>query len=270
MRRVLMRRGANSQQCRVIRAAGAPGIAVAQEGIRLAVRRRAVRTRPAGWKRGVMRATWGKGRVATAVLMSAVVGGWAAWADGPHAQAVGRGAATAVLPGPMAMSADLRIQRRLVTRAGAPAGAAPPGVTMHLERRPRGGGWRTSFTLTNIDRPPVRSARGLSFLDHPFLVARMDVDDDGSAPRMYDAQGRAVAMPGARERQALGLASALRSRLFDEDALAGRVSVAPDPGGSREFAGFTADVGRRETASTARAALRPADRACSRARSLRV
>jgi hypothetical protein len=120
-------------------------------------------------------------------------------------------------------------------------------MVLHLERRQDAGGWKTSLGLTDIDRPTVHSGRGLVQLDHPFLVARMEFDDEGGEPRMYDATGRRVQMAGERERKMLGLASSLRNRTWDADVLGSRTPPGrPDSGSRRLTAGLTAEAGGRD------------------------
>lgn len=198
---------------------------------------------------------WGNRRGVPGLLAAAAIVGAMSWLPQPrsvHAQANATGASQTVSPPPddqhRPVQADLRIAHRLRTADGRDAGGAAPGVVLHVDRRSRGGRWRTTLTLSAIDRPEVRTARGVSLLDNPFLVTRLEYDDEsGGEPRLYDRAGRRVRLPGAVERRALGLAARLRRTTWDVDEVAASVPILSGAGGAPSLAsGLVATANRRQ------------------------
>ncbi len=105
--------------------------------------------------------------------------------------------------------ADLTIRQTTVVAAGEPAGPAAPALTVRMERRQAGARWRTTMTLAQIERPQIRGLATSAAVINPFEVARMEYDEDGTPPRMYDRQGRLVRLPGAADRLRLHTPAAL-------------------------------------------------------------
>src|SRR6188508_282989 len=81
------------------------------------------------------------------------------------------------------VAADLTIRQWHVTAEGARVGVDPPSVSLRFEAARRGSGWRTSLSMTGLGRVVARGLTGPQVLDNPFLVSRLEYDDDG-APRM--------------------------------------------------------------------------------------
>jgi hypothetical protein len=126
-----------------------------------------------------------------------------------------------------AFRADLSIRQSVLAVTGQPHGPAAPAATLRVERRLDRGRWRTTITLTNMERPQVRGLAGTAALVNPFEVVRMEYDEDGTAPRLYDRQGRLVRLPGEADRRRLHTPPALAAGLPVLESLEGRVGVAP-------------------------------------------
>jgi hypothetical protein len=168
---------------------------------------------------------------------------------GPVAHA--QGGPRAARPSPAAqgktMRADLRIRHGRITSSGSDAGDAAPTVNLHVERRREAGRWRTAVTLTGIDQPEVRSARGAARLDNPFLATRLEYDEGDPAPRLYDRTGRIVELPSELDRRRLGLPASLRRTTWDADALASKVGSGFVPGAApADPTGLVVDASRRD------------------------
>jgi hypothetical protein len=133
-------------------------------------------------------------------------------------------------------AADLTIRHAVVATDGSPVGSDAPAYTLRLERQRNGASWRTAISLRNLDRPSVVALNGPRVLDNPFIVSRLEYDDDGTAPRMYDAQGRRVTGPTDADRRRLGVADALRKGQFDPTAILGRMNGPGRGPDSRTFA----------------------------------
>jgi hypothetical protein len=156
-----------------------------------------------------------------------VIGGVTCWM-GREAVAHAQGGGGSVAP--QAMRADLRIRQRQVNARGRPVGVASPGVTLHVDRRQVSGRWHVTITLADIDRPRVRTNKGVALLDNPFFVTRLEYDEgSGGEPTFYDAGGRRVTVATDAQRRQLGLTSAQRKANWDASALAGRVGRASPP-----------------------------------------
>jgi hypothetical protein len=147
-------------------------------------------------------------------------------ARGPVAHAQG-GSASA---GPQAMRADLHIRQQQVNASGRAIGVASPGVTLHVDRRQVSGRWHVTIALTDIDRPRVRTDKGLTPLDNPFVVTRLEYDEgSGGEPAFYDASGHRVTVATDAQRRQLGLSSSQRKTNWDASVLAGRVGRVAAP-----------------------------------------
>jgi hypothetical protein len=182
------------------------------------------------------------------VLIGAMaVAGLAVVRRGPvaHAQGAGRAgqAASPGAPGHTGMTADLRIRHQRVRGDGATLGGAP-AVAVHLERRRRAGHWKTTVTVTGLDRPSVRTMRGLVSLDNPFVASRLEYED-GQAPRLYNRAGQLVSFAQESDRRLLGLGAAQRRTNWDPAQIAARVGsgVLP-PGDEVDPAGLVASPAR--------------------------
>ena len=141
-----------------------------------------------------------------------------------------------------AVTADMTIRQWRVTAEGTRTGIDPPGVSVRLEAARHGSGWRTSLTTTGLDRAVAAGVTGSQFLDNPFLVSRLEFDDDGTPPRMYDGRGRLMLGPGENERRALGLPENLRDKDWDPSSILGRGSAAERGLGRTRMAGLVVGV----------------------------
>ncbi len=115
--------------------------------------------------------------------------------------------------------ADLTIRHAIVGSDGRPAGPGAPSATVRMERRQTGGRWQTTMTLQQIDRPQIRGLTTGPAVDNPFQVVRLEYDEDGSAPRMYDRYGRLARLPRAADRRLLHTPAALAAGLPALDPL---------------------------------------------------
>jgi hypothetical protein len=151
-----------------------------------------------------------------------------------HAAPPGGGLVSAQASAPRSMQADLRIRQRQVAADGSPLGLAAPGVVLHVDRRLQSGHWRLTMTMTGMDRPRVTTPRGVSLLDNPFLVSRLEYDEDaGGEPLLYDGTGRRISLPTDEQRRRLAVAAAVRQTKWDPDVLAGQVGRSAPPLGGR-------------------------------------
>jgi hypothetical protein len=188
----------------------------------------------------VMRWKWVTGGVvvlaATTVWLSREV----MYAAPGAAAVVGRQASA-----PRAMQADLRVRQVQVAADGTPLGVGAPGVVLHVDRRLQGGHWRLTMTMSAVDKPRVTTPKGTSLLENPFVVSRLEYDEDaGGEPVLFDRAGRRVAIPTEDARRRLGVATSLRRTTWDRDVLAGQVAGAPLPAGGRAITtGLIAEAG---------------------------
>lgn len=177
-----------------------------------------------------------------------VVAGSASWfgREVAHAAPPGPVPAAGPAPAPRAMQADLRIRQRQVAADGTPLGVAAPGVVLHVDRRLQAGHWRLTMTMSEVDRPRVTTPRGTSLLENPFVVSRLEYDEDaGGEPVLYDRTGRRVGMATDEQRRRLGVAVSLRRTTWDADVLAGQVGHGAPPAGGRPITtGLLADAGQ--------------------------
>jgi hypothetical protein len=180
-------------------------------------------------------------RAQCSIAAFAVVTGVAAFSSVPPLGAQGKGngggddgvgASPAFEATIESAAADITIRQWRVTADGARAGVDPPAVSVRVEAARNGSAWRTSLSMTGLDRPVARGLAGPQALDNPFLVSRLEYDDDGTPPRMFNARGQLMAMPGENERRALGLPEGLRDKNWDPSAVLGRVG-APGRGPDR-------------------------------------
>jgi hypothetical protein len=147
---------------------------------------------------------------------------------------------------PDSYDADFTLRYQFVDAAGQEVRTRPPAVAFHLTRRRHRGGWQTSLTLQGIERPVVQTSAGPKELDNPFLVSRMEYDEDGTPPRLFNRRGEQmedparhalsqVVLPADLEARAwsaassrLAAAGAMSQRFTERDPLAGLVTPAAD------------------------------------------
>lgn len=165
-----------------------------------------------------------------------VIGGSAFWMGRQvaHAAPAGGVPAAAEAAAPRAMQADLRIRQMQVAANGTPLGVAAPGVVLHVDRHLQGGHWRLTMTMSEVERPRVTTPRGATLLENPFMISRLEYDEDaGGEPVLYDRAGRRVAIPTDEQRRRIGVAASLRRTTWDRDVLAGQVAGVTPPAGGR-------------------------------------
>lgn len=148
-----------------------------------------------------------------------ITGGWAAYLQArPTAPPSAPGVPPRVLT---RYAADLTFRHRLVDSSGPQTAQPAREVSYRFERLRTGGRWRTTMTLRRADRIDVRSAGGTNTLTNAFAPVR--IEDDGDGPIMYDARGRILPQPGARDRRLFRLPDAARRPSDAFDAALGRV-----------------------------------------------
>lgn len=165
------------------------------------------------------RSNWGV-MAATTVVM---VAGWAVWLDARRG--VGAQAATAPVVSWDAFSADVSFRQAFLKADGTPHAVQPPLSTFRLERTRSSRGWRTVVTLRRIDKVSFMVNRTMRAVDNPHVIARMEVDGDGLAPRLYNADGRLVALPTDADRRLLKAPVPADMTPPDWNALATRVAA---------------------------------------------
>ena len=94
-------------------------------------------------------------------------------------------------------SADITLRRSRVDAAGQPAGDGVSAQQYHWERSSATGHWKTTMTLAPASPVWLRTLRGTAALDDRLLVARIEDDEDGSGPRIYNKRGDRLRTPGA-------------------------------------------------------------------------
>jgi hypothetical protein len=92
-------------------------------------------------------------------------------------------------------SADVTIRRSRVGPDGKSVGISAPQVQYHWERVQTGLGWKTTMTFSAPARPTVQSLRGRVQVESPTAVMRVEDDENGTAPRLYDQSGARIDMP---------------------------------------------------------------------------
>jgi hypothetical protein len=135
------------------------------------------------------------------VLAAVVAGGGAAVLAGQERPTPpGPRRATAATT-PQRLEADLTVRHRRLASDGTPLGPDLPAMVVHVDRRRSGARWRTSLTLRSDAPARILALNGAHDLPNPFAIARMEFDDDGAAPRMFDRQGHPVPVPGRAARR---------------------------------------------------------------------
>jgi hypothetical protein len=94
-------------------------------------------------------------------------------------------------------SADITLRRHRVDAAGQPVGDSVTAQQYHWERSSATGHWKTTMTLGPASPALLRTLRGTAALDDRMLVARIEDDEDGSGPRIYNKRGDLLRAPGA-------------------------------------------------------------------------
>ena len=157
-------------------------------------------------------------RLPAVVVMAGALAVLALPAMSPPVRAQGDAPRPAVreLPGvPGTLQADVTLRHlRVSTDPRADRTTVPP-VTWRLDRQLRSGRWLTTLSFRDGARPTARAAGGLLPLDNPFVVSRLEFDDDEPEPRMFDRWGRRVALPTDAERRRLGVTPEQRGAGWD-------------------------------------------------------
>lgn len=99
--------------------------------------------------------------------------------------------------------ADIAVRRHLLSADGAPSAEAP---TLHYRwtRSQRQNGWTSRMDLTNASAPTIQSANGRLLAIDPTAIGRVEDDEDGTPPRVYDRRGQIVRLPSIDDRRVLG------------------------------------------------------------------
>lgn len=100
-------------------------------------------------------------------------------------------------------SADVTIRRHLVSADGA-ASAEAPQVRYRWTRSQREGGWKSTIEIAGLARPDIQSTRGRVPLAEPTSIVRIEDDEDGTAPRVYNRRGQMIRLPSVDDRRVLG------------------------------------------------------------------
>jgi hypothetical protein len=115
--------------------------------------------------------------------------------------------------------ADIVIRQRQIRTDGRLLRAEGPPLALRVDRRFAQGKWRTTYTFQATHRPRVRSGNALVDIENPFLVSRVEYDEQTSDVQAYDRAGRRVSFPTDADRRRFGVTAAERgpgwdSRLF--------------------------------------------------------
>jgi hypothetical protein len=100
-----------------------------------------------------------------------------------------------------AVSADVTIQHRTMAADGTPLGIEPPPIRYRWHRAQRANGWKTTITLIEA-AGPFTGRRPQEADDQ---LARLEIEGDGTPPRLYNRRGELMPRPLLRS---LGLARA--------------------------------------------------------------
>ena len=136
------------------------------------------------------------GVTAAALAIICVCAG-ASLASAQPAPAASKAASLAPTDAWNTFSADITLRRRRVDAAGQPVGDSVTAQHYHWERSSATGRWKTTMTLAPASPVSLRMLRGSAALDDRLLVARIEDDEDGSAPRVYNKRGDTLRAPGA-------------------------------------------------------------------------
>jgi hypothetical protein len=123
-------------------------------------------------------------------------------------------------------SADVSIRQAHVAADGSLI-RTPPKVQFRIERSLKGSEWNTVVTLQGFDHPLVRWNTGLKHLENPFLISRMEYDEDGAEPRFYNRRGDEVRGPNKSDRRLLDVQAPPPAHVLDWDGIARRVPKGP-------------------------------------------
>jgi hypothetical protein len=100
-------------------------------------------------------------------------------------------------------SVDVTMRRHLVSADGA-ASAEAPLVRYRWTRSQRQGGWTSTIEIAGLAAPAIRSSRGQAPLSEPTTIVRIEDNEDGTAPRVYNRRGHLVRLPSVDDRRILG------------------------------------------------------------------
>lgn len=89
-------------------------------------------------------------------------------------------------------TADVRVRRSHVRKNGTAIGALAPDAQYRIERSNRSGSWKTVLTVLSIERSSRVSLGGVLTPPGPLPVQRIELDENGTPMRAYNAQGAIV------------------------------------------------------------------------------
>lgn len=117
-------------------------------------------------------------------------------ADG-HPQRAG----DAVAPVEDRFTGDLTIRHQRIGADDAVAGPSAPAIVLRVDRRRVQGVWKTVVSVRESGPIRVQSLAGPQVLENPFALARLEYDENGTPPRLYNRAGRLVPGPTEADRQ---------------------------------------------------------------------
>jgi hypothetical protein len=113
-------------------------------------------------------------------------------------------------------TADVTMRRHLLSSSGVTSAEAP-AVRYRWTRSQRRGGWTSTVEIADLSAPLIRSAQGRLALAESTSVLRVEDDEDGTMPRVYNRRGEAIRLPSIEDRRVLG------------EPVAGSLDVPPVP-----------------------------------------
>lgn len=104
-------------------------------------------------------------------------------------------------------TADVTIRRHLESMSGEARAEAPP-VRYRWTRTQRAGGWRSTVDILDVAPPRIATARGrlltAAATTAITTIVRIEDDEDGSTPRVYNRHGEPIRVPSTEDRRILG------------------------------------------------------------------
>ena len=94
------------------------------------------------------------------------------------------------------LSADITLRRSRVDAAGQPVGDGVTAQRYHWERSSATGHWKTTMTLAPASPLSLRTLSGTAPVDDRLMVARIEDNEDGSGPRIFNKRGDMLRAPG--------------------------------------------------------------------------
>lgn len=171
-----------------------------------------------------------------------------AWSPDARAEQMQEGPRVRMVQAPVgAVRADIVVRQRQVRGDGRLVRAEAPPVALRLDRQMTQGRWRTTYTFQTTGGPRVRSGNSIVPIENPFMVSRVEYDEQTADARAYDRAGRRVALPTDADRLRFGVTAAQRGPGWDPQLFKGTEKGVPgQPGGLVTGDGFFFGAGQRE------------------------